>query len=648
VEEGDASGPRFSHSVFVHSEAAGLEGLATGKFEDPAFVYGAVAVDSKYSHALNFLMTPFMPPWLHPLATHGPTVLYSDDMNVIVFSPMDNFFSSLVWLEGGAVHYGLHGDIDSVPDGFQHRFIMVEGRGISATILEWGRLLRQDRGKNVVDRYSDPGQSYLGYWTDNGAYYYYKTEPNLNEQDTLLALKANLDAADVPVGYMQLDSWWYFKDGNTGLWPPSGLLLWEPIPEMFPDGLATFHELIGLPLVLHNRWFDKDSPYVQQWDFAVEDEMAIPTGQEVYDHFMKDAASWGAITYEQDWLITQYWGLAHLRSRPGRAEEWMAAMDNAASGHGLTMQLCMEGAAHLMDSVDRTSYTTVRTSTDYHADLSKETYWPQFFTVGMLASAVGLWPFKDNFQSSEKHGAAEALVAAMSAGMVGIGDGIGKVVPGVVMRLCRDDGLLLKPDAPALPLDGMFLPHNRPFTVAALSVRDDLGTTTYLAAFHIARNHPERTDMDRVFSLLSYDEQDVGNMFFFPEEVTDWSVDLQDELGIEGEVVVYDWRSGSAQLAKGAFSMPPVEHLYDFGYFVLAPVQPNGLAFLGEPGKYVTLADRRFSKVEATPDGFKVHVEGVPGEEIEFLAFDAEAGGMLPAAKVVIQESGEGEGAIAR
>jgi len=39
---------------------------------------------------------------------------------------------------------------------------------------------------------------YLGYSTDNGAYYYYHTEPGLSYQDTLSAVRADADAKGLP------------------------------------------------------------------------------------------------------------------------------------------------------------------------------------------------------------------------------------------------------------------------------------------------------------------------------------------------------------------------------------------------------------------------------------------------------------------
>lgn len=641
--------PVFRHTVYTYTDAAGRSGLATGTFATPAVAYAPVPVDPRYRHVLTFRMTPFLPPLRRAEPTHGPIILFSDDLDVIVFSPLDHFFVSVVDYVDGQLTAGLAGEVDAAPEGFAHRFLLVEGRGINATVARWGELLRADRGTTGPDRYADEGLSFLGYWTDNGAFYYYHTPEGQTYAETLLGVKADADANGIPLGYLQIDSWWYFKEGSGGLLPWAGLLRWEPLPAAFPDGLAAFQQALGLPLVAHNRWFDADNEYVDEFEFVFEGDMALPTGPGVFERFMADAVSWGIVTYEQDWLVTQYHGLSYLRNHVDHAADWMAHLDGAAAGQGLTVQLCMAGAAHLMDAVDRASPTTIRTSTDYRPDISKETFWPAFHTVNLLAAAVGLWPFKDNFRSSEAHGEAEALVSALSAGMVGVGDGIGLLRRDILLRTCRADGLLLKPDRPVTPLDAMFLPHARPYLTSTESRRADVGTTVYLAAYHLASAHPQRTAMDRAWAAVSYDGADIGDLFVYPPQVTDWEVDLAADLGWRGPAVVYDWRRGTAEaVSDGRFTLPDAPGNYDFAYVVVAPVQSNGLALIGEPAKYVTLADRRFRAVTALPDGFAVELEGAPGEEVTLLAFDTTSGRLLPPATATIGPDGAAASTLRR
>lgn len=56
----------------------------------------------------------------------------------------------------------------------------------------------------------------LGYSTDNGAYYYYQTEPNKTYEQTLYDVKDYADAQGIPYKYVLLDSWWYYKGPSGG------------------------------------------------------------------------------------------------------------------------------------------------------------------------------------------------------------------------------------------------------------------------------------------------------------------------------------------------------------------------------------------------------------------------------------------------
>lgn len=626
----------FRHQIFEHVFQEPISPAATGDFFTPAYSYPPIPVDPKYTHVLSFQLYPWAFPLRAAEITNGPVVLFSDTFETLIFSPMDHFFVSLVDVRDGEIRFGIEGEVESIPAGFRHRFLLVEGQGINATVEEWGRLLREDRGIGVRDRYADEAMGTLGYWTDNGAAYFYDTLPGAGYEETLLAVKDDADARGIPYGYFQVDSWWYFRGPDTS-GRKGGIHLWEPDPAVLPNGLAALHEKLGLPLVAHSKWFEPDNGYLDKYTFQSGEAWAVPVGKEIFDEMLSNAADWGIITYEPDWLLSHYlWEIPWLRQGVDRVETWMANQAAAASENGLSMQLCMAGAGHLMDALDRVPVLTFRSSIDYHRDTSKESYWPMFHTVNMLTSAIGIWPFKDNFWSSETCGEQEALISTLSAGMVGVGDPVGEAVPEILLRTCRADGVLLKPARTATPLDAMFLPHERPYTVSTWSQRTDLpGRWHYVAGFHLAREHPDMSPVDQAFALLTYDGRDLGEMFVWPDAVEDWTLDLASDLGIQGSVVAYDWRSGAAKMATGTAAFKPFEDLYDFGYLLLAPIQSNGLAFIGEPAKYVTLADRRFAAIEMDPDGFSVSLTGAPGEAVAVLAFDTTDGSLLHADTVV-------------
>jgi len=643
------------HTIFTHRFPDGMTGTATGDFYKLAVTYPSIPVEEKYRHVLCFRMSPFAPPSRSPIPSHGPLILISDDLEVIVFSPMDRFFVSQVLWEDGRIVYGVEGDVEEIPAGFTHRFLLVKGKGVNATVERWGELMRRHYGRERADRYADLGVSFLGYWTDNGAYYYYNTEPDMNEQETLLAVKADADARNIPYGYMQLDSWWYFKEREGS----GGLVLWEPQPWMFPEGLAPFREALDLPLVAHNRWFAAENDYRDRYPFLDSEPgarpMSFPLSRGVFDEFMANAVAWGIFTYEQDWLDSQYWGLRYLRNGVDHAEQWMTWINDAAADRGLTVQLCMAGPAHYLYALEMPAVTTARTSVDYIPGTPKVLYWPQFFQVNMIAWAMGALPFKDNFQTtagqrtvlSETMGEQETLISSLSAGMVGPSDRVGYSDAALLARTCRADGLLLKPDRPVTPVDAMFLEHERPHIVTTCSQRLGLGSWIYLAAFPLSRGDDLTRTVDELAGLIVYGRT-VDEMFVFPETIRDWQVGLNEDLGLSGPAVVYNWKSGTAEQVDRAFAMPPMESREEFAYYVIAPIFGNGLALIGEPGKFVTLADKRFTRIEPLEDTIRVTVQGVPGERVSLRAYDTRAGRMLDPVEVEIGAGGEGGADIGR
>ena len=71
---------------------------------------------------------------------------------------------------------------------------------------------------------------FSGFWTDNGAYYYYKTlGPNVNYEDTLIELYGKFVAKNLPMKYIEIDSWWYFKSPVE-----TGVTSWTAMPELVP------------------------------------------------------------------------------------------------------------------------------------------------------------------------------------------------------------------------------------------------------------------------------------------------------------------------------------------------------------------------------------------------------------------------------
>ena len=58
--------------------------------------------------------------------------------------------------------------------------VLVYGTSLGETFRQWGELLQIYNGQNVKQKSEDVVTNYLGYWTDNGAFYYYNTLPDMN------------------------------------------------------------------------------------------------------------------------------------------------------------------------------------------------------------------------------------------------------------------------------------------------------------------------------------------------------------------------------------------------------------------------------------------------------------------------------------
>ena len=165
-------------------------------------------------------------------------------------SPFPNFFQS-TWMpmnnKSYALGFGLINTIDQVPPGYVYKTVLVGGQNVTGTMATWGHLLRKFYNKPESFRRSDFSINYLGYYTDNGACYYYYTGPYANYEEAMLAVNEDSVENNIPYRYLQIDSWWYFK-GDAG-----GVKNWTAMPSIFPNGIEAVVEKTGWPIVAHNR-----------------------------------------------------------------------------------------------------------------------------------------------------------------------------------------------------------------------------------------------------------------------------------------------------------------------------------------------------------------------------------------------------------
>lgn len=622
--------------VFRLEALAPIAGLASGRFERPSVAWPWLRPDQRLpqglpegSSAVGHLYTEFaIPAFSDPSLTGFPMLdepprpavveplwLIAPEGRCLLLAPLNAFHEQVIAVPRGpaeaerGVACGWHGDLDAVPAGFASELAILAGGSPRALLERWGGWLRCRAGLPTRSRYADPVLSHLSYWTDNGAAYWYRTEPGLDMAATLERTIARLRADGVPIRAVQLDSWFYphaqtrplNPDRATDV-PPTGCVAWEPRKDVLPEGMAALrHRLGNPPLILHGRHFASASPYFERHEAWRDGDRAHPRDGALLGGLLAQASTWGAAQYEQDWLIESFLGVRGLRAAPGRARAWQEGLDRAARAQGLTLLWCMASPADFLQSTTLPSVTAIRTSGDYRYRIGNAALWLWYLHTNALARALDLPAFKDVFLSSvegrgldgDPHAELEALLAVMGAGPVGIGDRLGRTDRALVLRTCRDDGRLVKPDAAIAVLDRCYRSHamlTRTPLVGETYSQHTAGRWIYLVAIHVG--------LDSAPLACELPLQEIGTG------------------APEGPMVAYDWRARSAsRIAASAtlhFELEPL----DWCLFVLCPVLEGGIAVIGDPSRYATAGDARLGDVRTTPQGVFLEVHGAPGERV--------------------------------
>ena len=111
-------------------------------------------------------------------ATSGFPLLLYDRANAhgLVLSPLSNYHVGIHSTAGAdhALEAGIKATVKQIPANFTHTTVAFASTSIARALHGWGDALLLQGGKARPDPsgYDDWVLSRLGYWTDNGAYYY--------------------------------------------------------------------------------------------------------------------------------------------------------------------------------------------------------------------------------------------------------------------------------------------------------------------------------------------------------------------------------------------------------------------------------------------------------------------------------------------
>ncbi len=554
-------------------------------------------------HVFSYRQETFAPPFTASDCS-TPWLLFDDQDRAAVISPASHFMVASMIGDGRTrIASGFNADLAGLPANFSQRTLMVFGGGINASWDLWGSDLNALRKAKRPSNDADRVLKYFGYWTDNGATYYYNYDQDKGYAGTLRALVEHYRAEGIPLGYLQLDSWWYRKsftgpDGKIGTTkqpklPPGdwnrygGLIEYRPDPALFPNGLESFQKEVSIPFVTHNRWIDPASPYRKSYKIS---GIGAVDGR-WWDDIATYLKRCGIVTYEQDWLDRIYRYSPEFASNPDTGATFVREMARACAERNITMQYCMAYPCFFLEGSQYPNLTTIRVSDDRFSPAR----WSQFLYTSRLASALGIWPWSDVLMSNEM---GNLILATLSAGPVGIGDAIGSEDKANLEKVMRQDGVIVKPDVPCVPLDQCYL-------------RDAAGGGGPLVA-------ATYTDHDgfRTAYLFAYNQNDLAS--------GDASVSPS-ELGLRGDVYVYEPATGLAKRINAgdpiSISLAPRA----WRYFAVAPAGPGSVAFLGDSGKLVGTGKQRVSRLTETKEGIEATVLVCPGETVELHGFAPKA-----------------------
>lgn len=559
----------------------------------------------------------------------GPLVLMNEIGDSIVMSHSSQFMVTstkynLDELGKGTVSWGILGSIKEIPPHFSSSVILVYNKSPGKALKLWGDNLRKLYGKarKPAPHFQN---DYLGYWTDNGAYYYYNTVKNRTYEQTLYGVYKYSKEARIPYRYLQIDSWWYYKSDGT-----QGVTNWIPQSGYFPSGLRDFSEKTNWKYFAHNRWFSANNVYAKQnggkYDFVIErdKDIALPQDKTFWKDFFHNATQWGLRMYLQDWLTLQFDKMSFTKENITAARTWLLQLDEALDFYGIPTQLCMTPCRTALQTLEMKSINNARVSTDY---LLGEQW--RIGLTSHFAWNLGVFPNKDNFFSKtdqpgnpfkkkEPYPALHAVAATLSLSQVAVGDGIGMTDVKLLMRTCNSDGLILSPCKPALSVDEQFLR-------SAFDQENVAGEVTTTHSIVSGK---------RFGVVLAADVPLDKNYQIYPET-------------LDADEGVY-WLDGRHQDLFVFSKKNPISVSFSCSkkYFCLYHTSPifqfNGdeLITIGEIAKFVPMSAKRFSNIRFNDNDFLIDVRGAPNERISFYIFSK----LLNMVKIscVLPQSGSG------
>lgn len=536
--------------------------------------------------------------------------------------------ASVSWLETQndgklMVDYGTLGTAP-VPENTEVPLLAwATGDNIYESMAEvWNKLANSEIYKNKLSLRSQKeypeAMNYLGWCT------WEQYHKNISEKIILDGID-NIENSGIPIRWLLIDDGHQtLKDGRMfSLVPdihkfPNG---WQPIVEskkedkikwmgiwhtllMHWNNVSPEHEMAELapylmPQPEKKQKDPKDNQYLN--DAETQTKALIPKdnasdSEQFYAHFMKEVKIQGFDFLKTDNVsrsAIEYYGTEN----PSKAQtNNVLSLEKACERYGLGLMNC--SAQNTIDLLNATHSATMRTSPDYQKNnlpTSKSQILQSVFNVIWLGQT--LWPDHDMFHSSDSQVAETmAVTKAMSGGPIYLSDAPDEFNKEIVMPLCYNDGLLIRPVAPGAPLpesvfsDALYEKQNVYKVISPLK-----NMACAIAAYN-----------------LSVDNKQVLKGHISAEDYSNATVMLQPYPGKwsvpSDGLVVFDWNKKEGQkISKNGIDF----EIKGFGHklFFMCPIN-NGWAVIGRTDKYLSPATVEILAVNGENLSIKMHEAG--------------------------------------
>jgi hypothetical protein len=154
--------------------------------------------------------------------------------------------------------------------------------------------------------------------------------------------------------------------------------------------------------------------------------------------------------------------------------------------------------------------------------------------------------------------------------------------------------VIVKPDRPITPTDASI--------IAEASGKPDA---------MVAATYSKHGDQKTAYVFAFPRAKDRADLYFTAADV-----------GLSGDVWVYDWKNktghkvSAGESFNGSFGSEVSIANKDpsWAYFIVAPISKNGIALIGDEGKFASMGAQRVEKLEETNDAIKLTLQFAPGE----------------------------------